>query len=125
MRSVIKGLPVTELVEMEWSLAGLWAMSLYALPQILAGSNEPARLSCASVLRSFRRIIRDWLHPLEEQATLKVRLPSAVIDTYARSSKTNRGTPRKRTRIPPGIPSLIPASDSRKMTAKRLRISKS
>lgn len=108
-------------VELEWSLAGLWAMSLYALPQILASGYEPARMSCANVLRAFRRIIRDWLHPLDEQATLKVRLASAVIDAYARSSKTSRGTPRKRTVKPPGIPSILPASDSQKLAAKQLR----
>lgn len=111
--------------ELQWSLAGLWALSLHALPPLLAAGKEPRRLSCAQVLRIIRRLIRDWRHPLDAESTLESQLSRAVIDDYARRNKSSRGTPRKRTVQPPGLPSIQIASPAQQQAARRLKQNKS
>ena len=82
--------------ELEWSLAGLWAMALYALPLHHARDLSPPRLSIAGTLRAFRRVLRDYLHPSERGSRLRDRILTAVIDDYPRRTKTSRDYPRKK-----------------------------
>jgi hypothetical protein len=79
-------------VELEWSLAGLWAMSLYAVVQIRRDGQSPRRLSCARLLEAFRPMLRDYLHPVCPGATLCDRLREAVIDPYP-SEQNQSGLP--------------------------------
>ncbi|WP_150106170.1 hypothetical protein [Rubinisphaera brasiliensis] len=57
--------------------------------------------------------------------TLESQLSRAVIDDYARRNKSSRGTPRKRTVQPPGIPLIQLASPARQQAARRLKQNKS
>jgi DDE family transposase len=97
-------------LEMEWSLTGLWAMALYALPVLQARGIPPQRLSVAGTLRGFRRLLRDYLHPIEQGCRLRDRIRLAVIDEYERKNKTSRGYPRKKQERPPRAPIIIKAS---------------
>jgi hypothetical protein len=97
-------------VEMEWSLTGLWAMTLYALTMIRPRGFPAQRLSVARVLRAFRRTLRDYLHPLEPRHRLRDWLRLAVIDDYCRKSKSSRDYPRKKQERPPGAPTILNAS---------------
>jgi len=97
-------------VEMEWSLTGLWAMTLYALTLIRARGIPAQRLSVARVLRAFRRVLRDYLHPIEPRHRLRDWLRLAVIDDYYRKNKTSRDYPRKKKERPPGAPTILNAS---------------
>jgi IS4 transposase len=108
-------------VELEWSLVGLWAMSLYALVQIRRDNQLPRRLSCAKLLEAFRRMLRDYLHPVCRGATLCERLREAVIDPYQRRNKTSRDYPRKKKETPPGPPSIVQASIREVTLAQTLR----
>jgi hypothetical protein len=99
-------------IEMEWSLTGLWAMALYALPLHHARGISPQRLSVAGTLRAFRRMLRDYLHPIERGSRLRDRIRTAVIDDYPRKNKTSRGYPRKKQERPPGAPTIINASEA-------------
>lgn len=108
-------------VELEWSLLGLWAMSLYALVQARRDGHAPQRLSCAKRLAAFRRMLRDYRHPIERGATLCDRLRAAVIDDYARADKTSRDYPRQKRETPPGPPRITPATPEEIATAKRLQ----
>ena len=108
-------------VELEWSLVGLWAMSLYALVQIRRDGQPPRRLSCARLLEAFRRTLRDYLHPVRRGATLCDLLRRAVIDPYRRKNKTSRAYPRKKNESPPGPPTITRASAQQVATAKQLR----
>ncbi|MBI3468684.1 MAG: transposase, partial [Planctomycetes bacterium] len=91
-------------VEMEWSLAGLWAMALYALVEREKDGISPPGLSVAQTLRAFRRMLRDYLHPAERGRSLRDRLRMATIDPYERRSKDSRDYPRKKRETPPGPP---------------------
>jgi IS4 transposase len=108
-------------VELEWSLVGLWAMSLYAVVQICRDGQSPRRLSCARLLEAFRRMLRDYLHPVCRGATLCDRLREAVIDQYQRQNKTSRDYPRKKKETPPGPPTISRASARDITLAETLR----
>lgn len=108
-------------VELQWSLMGLWAMSLYALVQIRRDQQPPNRLSCAKLLQAFRRMMRDFLHPIERQATLCQLLCQALIDRYRRKNKTSRDYPRKKRAITPGPPFITSATAHQIKLAHRLR----
>src|SRR5579863_8821640 len=96
--------------EMEWSLTGLWTMALYALIFVHARGMPPRRLSVAGTLRAFRRMLRDYLHPIERGCRLRDRLRVAVIDDYQRKNKASRDYPRKKQERPPGAPTIVDAS---------------
>lgn len=97
-------------VELTWSLAGLWAMALYALVEASQQNIPPERLSFAQLLLAFRRTMRDYLHPTEKGQRLCQRLRQAVIDSYARKNKSSRNYPRKKQEKPPGAPTILTAT---------------
>lgn len=108
-------------VELQWSLVGLWAMSLYALVQIRRDDLPPSRLSCGTLLKAFRRMLRDYRHPIERGATLCDLLRKAVIDEYPRKNKTSRDYPRKKRETPPGPPTIARANTEQVATAIALK----
>jgi hypothetical protein len=109
-------------IEMEWSLAGLWAMALYAqATRYKDEEDSPQRLSIAQMLRAFRRMLRDYLHPIERGKSLCDLLRTASIDHYQRQSKDSRDYPRKKRETPPGSPQITPASKLQQRHAQTLR----
>lgn len=107
-------------VEMQWSLLGLWAMSLYALVQATKRGVEPRRLSAAQLLLAFRRMLRDYRHPVERGHSLCDLLGDAVIDPYTRQNKTSRNYPRPKQESPPGPPQIVTATNSQRLRATML-----
>lgn len=107
-------------VEIEWSLAGLWAMALYALVEIGKAGIPSRRLSIAQTLRAFRRILRDYRHPRQRRHRLCDLLRTAVIDSYVRKNKTSREYPRKKQEKPPGAPRITNATKQQIQQAKQL-----
>lgn len=81
----------------------------------------PQRLSIAQVLRAYRRMPRDDLHPCERGCSLRERLQTALIDTYQRRDKTSRDYPRKKQETPPGPPQIVPASRTQIQRAQSIR----
>lgn len=110
-------------VELEWSLMGLWGMALYAQVVLTAHQIAPARLSTACVLRAFRRLLRDYRHPVERDQTLHARLRRALRDAYPRTNKSSRNYPRKKHPDPqPGPPEILIASPAQITRAHHLRM---
>jgi hypothetical protein len=109
------------LVELHWSLAGLWAIAFYALVEFERANLPPRRLSIAQTLRAFRRMLRDDLHPAERGQSLRERLQTALIDPYQRRNKTSRNYPRKKQERPPGPPQLLTATQTQIQQAQALR----
>jgi len=107
-------------LELQWSLAGLWAMALYALVQFQRAGLPPQRLSIAKMLRAFRRMLRDYLHPRIRRHSLHERLLTALIDPYQRTSKASRDYPRKKHERPPGPPRIQKATAAQRHTAQAL-----
>ena len=110
------------LLELHWSLLGLWTMGLYALAQFQDVHLPARRLSVAQVLRAFRRTMRDYLHPVQRRHRLRDRLRTALIDTYQRKSKASRNYPRKRQKEPAiGVPQIRHATNAEIELANQLR----
>ncbi|MEX0717968.1 MAG: transposase, partial [Planctomycetaceae bacterium] len=111
-------------VEMEWSLVGLWAMGLYTLREVTREGIPPDKVSFAAVLRAFRRMMRDFLHPSEPGQRLCDRLRKAITDSYQRGDKTSRDYPRKKQESPPGPPEILDATEQQIARAQSLSPSK-
>lgn len=109
-------------VELEWSLVGLWGMALYAQVELTAHRIDPIRLSTACMLRAFRRLLRDYRHPLQRGQTLRIHLRHALRDTYLRKNKSSRNYPRKKRPDPqPGPPEIYRATPDHITRARQLR----
>jgi hypothetical protein len=109
-------------VELEWSLLGLWGMALYAQVELAKHGTNPQQISVAGVLRAFRRMQRDYLHPIECRHSLSALLRRAVRDQYPRKNKASRDYPRKKQPDPPaGPPEILNASTAQVRLARNLR----
>jgi hypothetical protein len=109
-------------VELEWSLVGLWGMALYAQVQLTIQNITPAGLSTACVLRAFRRLLRDYRHPVERGKSLPACLRRALRDGYPRKNKTSRNYPRKKRPDPPaGPPEILLATREQITRAQQLQ----
>lgn len=107
-------------LELEWSLLGLWAMALYAQVE-LAKKQVPAnKVSIAGVLRAFRRMLRDYLHPADPANSLCALVRRAIVDHYRRANKASRTDTRRKYEQPPGPPDIRPASRAQIKLAKQL-----
>lgn len=111
-------------VEMEWSLIGLWAMSLYAQIANQRDGIPPTRLSMAGILRCFRQLLRYYQEHCTPNQSLWVQLRRAKIDGYERRCKTSRNYPRKKREAPPGAPQIQPATQQQITLAKTLKKSR-
>jgi hypothetical protein len=107
-------------IEIEWSLAGLWAMALYALVETNKQRIPARRLSIAQTLRAFRRMLRDYRHPRQCGHRLCDLLRNAVVDSYVRKNKTSRDYPRKKQESPPGAPTITNAKKQQIQHAKQI-----
>lgn len=109
-------------VELEWSLAGLWAMGLYAQMEMQKAGISPKRISVARVLFAFRQTLRYYRDPLERKCSLRDMLRCAMIDDYRRKCKTSRNYPRQKQETPPGPPKMIVATPAQITLAQSLAL---
>jgi hypothetical protein len=93
--------PENALVELNWSLAALWAACLYAKHEQLARGEDLERTSVAGVLRVLRRALYD------PELAVAALLAAALVDLYPRRDKTSRAYPRKKTEAPGTAPPRI------------------
>lgn len=109
-------------VELNWSLAGLWAACLFGKHHLAASGGEPSRLSVAGVLKALRKPLREYKSRPDDGEDLASLLDLAVMDHYVRTDKTSRGYPQKRKKEPPaGKPRLKNATRSQKTAATRIK----
>lgn len=109
-------------LEMQWSLLGLWAMALYAQVELQKKKLKPQQLSVAKVLKAFRRMQRDYLHPVKPNCSLNDLLQRAVRDCNERRNKSSRNYPRKKRADPPaGAPHITVASKSQVQRAQQIK----
>jgi hypothetical protein len=93
--------------ELEWSLLGFWAMTLFAQIELTRQDIDRKKMSFAGVLRAFRRLLRDYRHPWEREQSLRRALRHALRDQYKRRNKTSRDYPRQKRRTPIGPPKIL------------------
>lgn len=103
-------------LELDWSLAALWAACLYAKVQQREAGHDPAKTSVAGVLRILRRALHD------PQLAVAALLAQALVDDYQRGSKASRDYPRQKTQPPSSSPpTILQASKSQVLLAQQLR----
>ena len=101
------------LVELDWSLIGLWLIQLLAVKEQLQWDSPPENSSVAGALRVIQAAMRAWYSPAPRNLTLSRQLRSAVRDTYRRTtSKKARYQPNykdKPCRTGPQIKTATPS----------------
>lgn len=113
--------PEHALLEAHWSLLGLWAMTLHAQQQLQSQQLDPRRLSIAGMLRTYRTAMNEYKSHAEKNETLRACLQRALKDTYHRTSKTNRGFPRKKQEHALGPPRITTATAAQRKKAREIR----
>ena len=107
-------------VELDWSVTGLWCMSLSATREFLEHGVAVDRMSMAGVLHSFRDIARDYLHPADRGCTLRIRLRRSQIDNYPRQNKSARSYSRRKKHKSAGAPVIEAATKEERKTARAI-----
>jgi hypothetical protein len=112
--------PGRAMVELEWSLIGLWMIQLLARKEQIK-AREPDRLtSIATVLRIVRQMMqRDTAVPKRTECLAK-QLAQAVTDNYQRQSKkASRDYPRQKKQKEIAKPNIIIATKEHKKRLKQ------
>ncbi len=114
--------PDNALLELDWSLVGLWLVCLLTVDRLIKQGDPPRRLSVAGALGAVRTAMRNYRWRPDPGEDLWSMLSQALIDSYVRhGSKAARNYPRKKNEKPAGKPILQPASREQVSCAKELR----
>lgn len=117
---LVCGSPSNALVELNWTLLGIWS-AMFLAKQALDAEGVPLqRMSAAKVLRACLRAIQGIVLGGRDSPQLAAQLTAAVIaDESARTtSKKNRNYPRKKKHEPCGPPKIMSATHQQQQAAK-------
>lgn len=109
------------LLEANWSLLGLWAMSIHAQYLLQSQGQDPQRLSVAAMLRAYRAAMYEYRCVPEQGENLRSRVRQALRDTYRRKCKTSRNYPRKKQETPAGPPRISLATTTQVKKARQFK----
>jgi hypothetical protein len=113
--------PDNAMIELHWSVLGMWALGLHSHHHLLKRSVLPERISFAGVLRAYRRSMREYKSPPDPGERLLDLLNRSIIDDYVRQNKSSRGYPKKKQEQPTGSPVILSASRAQIQQAKLLQ----
>lgn len=112
--------PERAMVELEWSLIGLWMIQLLARKEQIKARDPDKLTSIAAVLRIVRQMMqRDAAVPKRTECFAK-KLAKAVTDDYDRKSKkTSRDYPRQKKQKTIAKPTIMVATKEQKKRLKQ------
>jgi len=114
--------PDNALLELDWSLVGLWLVGLLAVDELIKQGESPHRASAAGAIDAVRTVMRNYKWRPDPGEDLWSLLSEALIDTYVRhGSKAARNYPRKKNETPAGKPIMQIASPKQVACAKELK----
>jgi hypothetical protein len=113
--------PDNAMVELHWSLLGMWAMGLHSHARLVGQGTLPERISFAGVWRAYRRAMREYKSPPDRGERLRQLIDRALIDPYKRRNKTSRDYPRKKQEQSAGPPSIRNATRAQVQLAKQVK----
>src|SRR5579863_2007457 len=109
------------LVELEWSLIGLWVVQLFGAKEQIKIGSPPQNSSAALALAVIRDTMRMWNSETMSQRELTLRLREAVKDQYQRTScKEARYKPNFKDKPCATMPIILEASAKQKRAYKAL-----
>ena len=98
--------PDNAMVELHWSLLGMWAMGLHAHARLVRQGVLPQQISFAGIWRAYRRPMREYKSPPDPGERMRQLIDRAIIDPYQRKTKASRDYPRKKQEQAAGSPVL-------------------
>lgn len=110
------------LVELNWTLLGVWSAMFLAKQSLSAAGENPKRMSAVKVMRACAIVIQGIVQDGRRSPCLVVLLAGAIIaDESSRtsSSKKSRDYPRKKKRKPCGPPNITTATREQKQAAHK------
>jgi hypothetical protein len=112
--------PKRALVELDWSLVGLWLVQLFAVREQIPLGEPPARSSAALALSILREVL-DRRHEVADPKTdLGKRLQEAMTDGYRRKrSKKARYRPQFKDKPAAGSPKVVMAQRYHKVLLRQ------
>ena len=113
--------PENALSEANWSLLGLWAMSIHAQYLLQSQGQDPQRLSVANMLRAYRLAMDEYRCPPEKGKDLRSSVGRALLDDYQRKCKASRNYPRKKQETPAGPPNITVATSAQRKKAREIK----
>jgi IS4 transposase len=113
--------PDNVMIELHWSLLGMWAMGLHSHHHLLRRGVPPERISFAGLLRAYRRPMREYKSTPDPGERLAELLNIAILDDYQRTDKRNRDYPRKKQQTATKPPIIRTASNAQRTIAKQLQ----
>jgi hypothetical protein len=113
--------PDNAMVELHWSLLGMWAMGLHSHSCLVGQGIAPERISFAGVWRAYRRPMREYKSAPDAGDRMKQLIDRALIDPYTRRNKTSRDFPLKKQEQSAGPPILRKATRVQVQLAMQLK----
>jgi hypothetical protein len=103
--------PQRALVELDWSLLGLWIIQLFAVKEQLSLASPPERSSVALAVSVIQEAMHAWPDEVCNPRVLRSRLSAAIKDKYHRtSSKRARYRPHFKDVPSTGKPKIVRAT---------------
>ena len=109
-------------VEMDWSLAGLWVVQLFAVKEQILVDTPPENSSVSLSLTVIQETMDLYHTEVTDGHHLSQQLSEAVTDDYVRkSSKTARYKPNRKDKPSAKEPKIIKATDKQKQALRKLQ----
>jgi IS4 transposase len=113
--------PDNLMIELHWSLLGMWALGLHSHSHLLHRGVRPERISFVGVLRAYRRPMREYKSAPDPGERLTELLNIAILDDYQRKDKRSRDYPRKKQETATRPPIIRIATRLQRAKANQLR----
>ena len=109
------------LVEMDWSLVGLWMIQLFAVKEQIQVDRPPEGSSVSLSLTIIQNAMQMWNEEADSHRALSIQLSDAVKDNYERRSrKQARYRPNRKDKPSATRPKLVKAKPKQKQAYKML-----
>ena len=110
------------IVELDWSLIGLWMVQLFAVKEQIKVDRPPEGSSVSLSLSLIQEVMEQWSEPASKPTALQSQLRDAVHDTYQRRrSKQSRYRATQKDKPSATGPRLIKANPQQQVAWQQLK----
>jgi hypothetical protein len=113
--------PDNAMLELHWSLLGMWAMGLHSHCRLVPQGIPPEKISFANVWRAYRKPMREYKSEPDPGERMNDWLDGAIIDSYERKNKASRDYARKKQEPGAGPPEIVKAKPEQVRLAAQIK----